>query len=93
MNYYSYCTIVASGLKGLKAILIVRVRVLVASGFSLIQTRDTSDSQSDNPVCTVWETITYQKWIQNRDADEDNPGLSQDGDILRISQDSEIWRG
>ena len=29
----------------------------------------------------------------SRDADEDNPGLSQDGDILRISQDSEIWRG
>ena len=28
-----------------------------------------------------------------RDADEDNPGLSQDGDILRISQDTEIWRG
>ena len=28
--------------------------------------------------------------VSHRDADEDNPGLSQDGDVLRISQDTEF---
>ena len=46
------------------------------------------------------EDVLYSTSVQyrngllgTRDADEDNPGLSQDGDILRISQDTEIWRG